>query len=148
MKIIKKIFGTSKSPKIPKIYTPECEQEAWIAIMYACMHIDGHISDSEIETMFHILEEQPLFHRKHVADYYRPAMLAHKKIGSDALIDQSVVLIKEENKVILFGLIMKLVLADGVLTDTEKEIAEHLTKAMHLDMKVAKQIVDELLVQG
>ena len=28
-----------------------------------------------------------------------------------------------------------------------KEIAEHLTKAMHLDMKVAKQIVDELLVQ-
>lgn len=146
MSILKKIFGSSSSS--PKKYTPESEQEAWIAIMYACMHIDGHISDSEIETMFHILEEQPLFHRKHVADYYRPAMLAHRKVGSDALIDHSAVWIEEDNKAILFGLIMKLLLADGVLSDTEKDIAEHLTKAMHLDMKVAKQIVDELLVQG
>jgi uncharacterized tellurite resistance protein B-like protein len=145
MSILKKIFGSSSSPKK---YIPESEQEAWIAIMYACMHIDGHISDSEIHTMFHLLEKQPLFKRKHVADYYQPAMLGHRKVGDYALIDFSVPLIQEDHKVIIFGLIMQLLLADGVLSDTEKDIAEYLTKAMHLDMKVAKQIVDELLVQG
>lgn len=142
MGILSKLFGS----KTTESYAPKSEQEAWIGIMYASMHIDDHISDKELEEMFELLEKQPLFKEKHVADYYQPVMLADRKIGSYALIDACAVLVAEDHKALLFSLIMKLLLVDGKLQPKEEEIAEYLTKAMHLEFSIAKKIVDTLLI--
>jgi hypothetical protein len=141
MKILSKLFGS----KTTEAYTPKSEQEAWIGIMYASMFIDEHISDNELEEMFVLVEKQPLFEEKHVADYYQPVMLANRKTGSYGLIDACVPLIPENHKELLFELIMKLLLVDGKLKSKEKEIAEYLTNAMQLEFKRAKEIVDALL---
>jgi hypothetical protein len=143
MKILNKLFGASTPAKI---YTPQSEQEAWIAIMYASMHIDGHIADAEIQTMFDIVGKSPLFKGKNVADYYQPALLANRKVGSYNLIDGSVAFIQEDQKACLFELIMKLLLADGKLLQKEKEIAAYLTTALELEFYTAKKIVDDLVV--
>lgn len=143
MKIITKLFGSS--PSSAKTYTPKSEQEAWIAIMYASMHIDGHIADSEIQKMFDIVEKLPMFKKKQVVDYYQPALLAHRKVGSYNLIDGSIGLIQEDQKVLLFDLIMQLLLADGKLLQKEKEVAAYLTTALELDFDTAKKIVDDML---
>jgi uncharacterized tellurite resistance protein B-like protein len=143
MKILNKLFG---APASAKSYTPQSEQEAWIAIMYASMHIDGHIADSEIKKMFEVVEKLPLFKRKNIADYYQPALLANRKVGSYNLIDGSVGFIHEKDKALLFELIMKLLLADGKLLKKEKEIAAYLTTGLDLEFDVAKKIVDDLLV--
>jgi uncharacterized tellurite resistance protein B-like protein len=144
MKILNKLFGAAAPAKT---YTPQSEQEAWIAIMYACMHIDGHVSDSEIQKMFDLVEKHPLFKDKNIADYYQPALVANRKVGSHNLIDGSVALVQEDQKTLLFNLIMQLLLADGKLLQKEKEIAAYLTTALELDFDVAKKIVDDLLVK-
>lgn len=144
MKIITKLFGSSTSTKN---YSPQSEQEAWIAIMYASMHIDGHIADAEIQKMFDVVSKLPLFKRKNIADYYQPALLANRKVGSYNLIDGSVGFIQENQKSILFELVMQLLLADGKLLQKEKEIAAYLTTALELDFDIAKKIIDDLLIQ-
>lgn len=144
MKILSKLFG-SKAPA--ENYKPGSEQEAWIGIMYASMHIDEHISDHELQEMFDLLEKQPLFKNKHVAEYYQPVMLADRKIGSYNLIDACAVHITENHKILLFELIMKLLLVDKKLKQKEKEIAEYLTGALHLEFNHAKKIVDDLVTE-
>lgn len=144
MKFLTKLFGSSSSTNTVE-YTPKSEQEAWIGIMYASMHIDDHISDTELQQMFDLLDKQPLFKGKHVAEYYQPVLLADRKIGSYNLIDACSTLVAENNKTLLFELIMKLLLVDGKLKPKEKEIAEYLTTAMAIEFEAAKKIVDNLL---
>lgn len=144
MKILNKLFGASAQAKT---YTPKSEQEAWIAIMYASMHIDGHIADSEVQKMFDVVANLPLFKRKQVADYYQPALLAHRKVGSYNLIDGSLSFIQEDQKTVLFELIMQLLLADGKLLQKEKEVATYLTTVLELEFDVAKKIVDDLMAK-
>lgn len=143
MGILSKLFGSKTTETA---YAPKSEEEAWIGIMYASMHIDDHISDKELEEMFALLEKQPFFREKHVADYYQPVMLADRRIGSYNLIDACAERIAENHKALLFELIMKLLLVDGKLKPKEEEIAEYLTKAMHLEFATAKKIVDSLLI--
>ena len=101
MKLLNKLFG---APAPAKTYIPQSEQEAWIAIMYASMHIDGYIADAEIRKMFSVVGRLPLFKGKNIADYYQPALLANRKVGSYNLIDGSVPLIKEDEKILFFHL--------------------------------------------
>jgi Tellurite resistance protein TerB. len=141
--VFNKLFNTSKPSDT---YTPGSEQEAWIAIMYASMYIDGHIADVEVKKMFDLVEKLPLFKRKHVADYYQPALLAHRKVGSYNLIDGSIALIQEDQKTVLFEMIMQLLLADKKLLQKEKEVAAYLTTALNLEFDVAKKIVDDAIL--
>ena len=140
--VFNKLFNSSKPTRT---YTPGSEQEAWIAIMYASMSIDGHIADAEVKKMFYLVEKLPLFKRKQVAEYYRPAMLAHKKVGSYNLIDGSISLIQEDQKTLLFEMIMQLLLADGKFIQKEKEVAAYLTTALELEFDTAKKIVDDAM---
>lgn len=144
MEILKKLFGSSSSDKS---YKPKSEQEAWVAIIYASMHIDCHIADSEIKKMFEVVEKLPLFKRKNIAEYYQPALLANRKVGSYNLIDGSISLIHEKDKALLFEIIMKLIIADGKVLKKEKDLAAYLTTAMDLNFDIAKKIVDDLLIQ-
>lgn len=143
MGILSKLFGSKDTVKS---YKPKSEQEAWIGIMYACMYIDDHISEKELQEMFDLVEKQPLFNEKHVADYYQPVMLANRNIGSYNLIDSCVTLINENNKELLFELIMQLLLVDGKLKPKEKDIAAYLIKALQLDFDTATKFVDSLLI--
>jgi len=142
MGVFDKLFNISSSPQT---YSPKSEQEAWIAIMYASMEIDGYVSESEIQKLFQILSKQDLFKNKHVADYYQPAMLGHRRVGSKKIIDNSATFIQQHNKPVLFASIMQLLLADGILGTTEKEIARYLTGVLNLDMRDVKQIVSDML---
>jgi uncharacterized tellurite resistance protein B-like protein len=145
MGIFDKLFSTTSSTLT---YVPQSEQEAWIAIMYACMEADGYVSEPEVKKMFELVaKQQPLFKNVHVADYYQPAMLAHKKVGGKVLIDSSTEMIESYNKPVLFKAIMELLLADGILTETEKEIATYLTTTLPVELGEAKRIVDSILVR-
>lgn len=143
------IFDTlSHSTPSAITYVPQSEQEAWVAIMYACMAADGEISDTEIDKLCELLVMKTLFHNKEIADYYQQVMLVHKHVGSKALIDNSVPVIQEGLKPTLFTLTMEILLSDGILGDYEKEIAEYLTAALALDLDTAKKIVEIMLIRN
>ena len=145
MGLFDKLFSSTTSTIT---YSPKSEQEAWIAVMYACIAADGDVSDAEIDKLCQLVVYKSMFSGKEIIEYYKPAMIAHKQIGSKALIDSSVSLIQENNKPTVFALIMELLLADGILGDKEKEILEYLTESLKLASDMAQKIVEVMLIKN
>lgn len=126
-------------------YSPQNEQEAWIAIMHACIAVDEVVADEELEELSETLANDPFFEGHDVREYYKTVLLEHAKIGSKHLIDNSVDFIAAENKAALFSLTIELVLADGILADPEEELIRYLFSALDLEEVIARQIVKEIL---
>jgi uncharacterized tellurite resistance protein B-like protein len=125
-------------------YTPSNEQEAWIAIMHACIAVDEEVTDEELEELSETLAHQPLFEGHQIREYYRTVLLAHAEFGSKQLIDQSVDKVPPANRAALFAASIELLLADGLVTDQEKELFRYLTSALDLEEKIARKIIHNL----
>jgi hypothetical protein len=129
-------------------YIPRNEQEAWIAIMHACIAVDEEVADEELEELSETLACKPLFEGHHIREYYRTVLLAHAEIGSKALIDRSVDQVPPANKPDLFAASIELLLADGILADKEQELIHYLTSALDLEEELADKIINSLLNQN
>ncbi|RDV14488.1 TerB family tellurite resistance protein [Pontibacter diazotrophicus] len=135
-----------KYPKATRAsYAPGNEQEAWIAIMHACIAVDEDVADEELEELAQALAYKPIFEGHDVREYYKAVLLAHARIGSKQLIDNSVEYISAERKYDLFALTIELVLADGVLANKEEELISYISSALDLDEETARKIVDKRL---
>lgn len=139
------IFDKKYTKATTVTYTPATEQEAWIAIMHACIAVDEDVADEELEELAQTLAYKPLFEGHNVREYYKTVLLAHARIGSKQLIDNSVEYISAERKYDLFALTIELVLADGVLANKEEELISYISSALDLEEKTAKRIVDKRL---
>ena len=128
-------------------YTPANEQEAWLAIMHACIAVDEEVADEELEELSETLACKPLFEGHHIREYYRTVLLAHAEIGSKALIDSSVDKVVPANRPDLFAASIELLLADGILADKEQELIRYLASALDLEEGLANKIVASLLAQ-
>jgi len=126
-------------------YTPRNEQEAWIAIMHACIAVDEEVTDEELEALAQTLACKDLFEDHDVREYYRTVLLAHAQIGSKRLIDNSVDQISTVNKPALFAHTIELVLADGLVAEEEEELIRYLYSALDLEENIAKNIVKNIL---
>jgi len=136
------------SPQVQITYSPKTEQEAWIAVMYGCIAVDGDVSDAEINKLTQTVVFKTMFKTHNIVDSYKAAMTMHKQIGSKQLIDSSVSKISGDNKATLFALALELLLADGILADKEKEIIEYLATALNLDTDLAGKIVEVTLIKN
>ncbi|GAB3528387.1 hypothetical protein GCM10027443_06200 [Pontibacter brevis] len=139
------IFDKKYTKATTVSYTPQNEQEAWIAIMHACIAVDEDVADEELEELAQTLAYKPLFEGHNVREYYKSVLLAHARIGSKQLIDNSVEYISPEKKYDLFALTIELVLADGVLASKEEELISYISSALDLEDPIAKTIVDKRL---
>lgn len=139
------IFDKKYTKATSVTYTPGNEQEAWIAIMHACIAVDEDVADEELEELAQALAYKPMFEGHNVREYYKTVLLAHAKIGSKQLIDNSVEFISAERKYDLFALTIELVLADGVLASKEEELISYISSALDLEEGIAKKIVDKRL---
>lgn len=142
------VFNTTGRTNIPDsyTYTPQNEQEAWIAIMHACVAVDDDVADEELDEMAQTLADRPLFEGHDIMAYSRNVFYAHVQLGSKILIDNSVDLISEENRPNLFAHTIQLVLSDSVVTEKEEELIHYLHSALDMDEKEAQAIVREILV--
>ncbi|HLP55281.1 MAG TPA: tellurite resistance TerB family protein [Fluviicola sp.] len=146
MGLFDKLFNSNPSTVT---YTPKNEQEAWIAIMYACIAADGDVSEAETDKMIQFLVYKSMFKGDNIIEnLYKPAMTAQKQIGSKAVIDSSTSLISDDGKPTLFALIMELLLADGILGDQEREIVEYLSESLKLESSLAQKIVEVMLIKN
>lgn len=127
-------------------YSPQNEQEAWIAIMHACIAVDGTVADEELEELSETLAGKTLFEGHDVLAYSKKVFYEHAKIGSMGLIDNSVDKIAVENRATLFAQTIQLLLADCVVTDKEKELMHYLYSALDMDPELANKIVDVILI--
>jgi hypothetical protein len=126
-------------------YSPANEQEAWIAIMHACIAVDEEVADEELEELSETLASKPLFEGHEVREYYRTVLFTHAQIGSKQLIDISVDKVTADNKPALFAACIELLLADGILAVKEEELVHYLYSALDLEEQEAKKIIDCVL---
>lgn len=146
MGLFDKLFNSNPSTVT---YSPKNEQEAWVAIMYACIAADGDVSEAETDKMIQFFVFKTMFTGHDIIeDLYKPALTAQKQIGSKVVIDSSTSLISEDGKPTLFALVMELLLADGILGDQEQEIAEYLSESLQLESTLARNIVEVMLIKN
>jgi len=127
-------------------YSPQNEQEAWIAIMHACNAVDGDVADEELEELTQTLVNKALFEGHDILAYSKAAFLAQAQLGSKHLIDNSVDKVSPGNKATLFALTVQLVMADCVVTDKEEELITYLYSALDLDTNLAERIIEVILI--
>ncbi|MCC9168067.1 tellurite resistance TerB family protein [Pontibacter harenae] len=135
---------TEKSPHTS--YSPQNEQEAWIAILHACMAVDDDVADEELEELSNTLASKTLFEGHDVLAYSKKVFYAHHDVGSKRLIDNAVDKVAPENKATLFSLTVQLVLADGVVQEKEKELLNYIHSALELDIDLATKIIEVILI--
>jgi Tellurite resistance protein TerB len=128
-------------------YTPANEQEAWIAIMHACIAVDEDVADEELEELSETLASKPMFEGHDVREYYRTVLLTHARIGSKQLIDISVDTVAPASKPALFAACLELLIADGILAAKEEELIRYLYSALDLEEEEAKKIINTVLDQ-
>ena len=142
------VFNTTGRTNIPDsyTYTPQNEQEAWIAIMHACVAVDDDVADAELEELAQTLADRALFDGHDIMAYSRNVFYAHQQLGSKILIDNPVDFISDENRPTLFAHTIQLVLSDCVVTEKEEELIQYLYSALDMDEKEAQEIVRVVLI--
>jgi len=137
--------GKSAEASAPT-YAPQNEQEAWIAVMQACIAVDGNVADQELDVLAQTLANKKLFKGHDIMAYCRTVFYAHAQFGSKLLIDNAIDKIAVENRATLFGLTIQLVLSDCVIDKKEKELITYLYSALDLQADAAHRIVDTVLI--
>ena len=128
-------------------YAPGSEQEAWLAIMHACIAVDEDVAEEELEELSETLVDKPLFEGHDIRGLYRSVLVAHARIGSKQLIDTSVDKVAADHKAGLFAACMELLLADGLLAEKEQELIRYLWSALDLDEHIAGNIIHNILAR-
>jgi hypothetical protein len=116
--------------------------------MFSCIAADGDLSEVETGKLSEMIVYKSLFKEYDKVELYKTAMTIHLQLGGKELIDRSVDKVAAENKPTLFALIVELLLADGILTDTEKEITDYLVSAFDLDDALASRIIEVILIKN
>jgi len=148
MGLFDKVFSSNTNASQQKGYAPLSDYEAWIAICYACISIDGQVSQVENDVMMRLLIFKNKFANIEVVPLYKNAMAARNQYGAQHIIDVSAQLIKEEDQPTVLALAAELVLSDGILTDKEKELLEYIAVKLNLDEVLATKIIEVILIKN
>ncbi|HTI90744.1 MAG TPA: tellurite resistance TerB family protein [Puia sp.] len=148
MGLFDKIYSSNSEASQKEGYTPLSDYEAWVAILYACISVDGQVSEVEIDAMSRLLIFKNKFANIEIVPFFKNAMLANNKFGPQHIIDKSAPLIKEGDKSTVLALAAELVLSDGILTDKEKELLEYITLKLNIDELLASKIIEVTLIKN
>jgi uncharacterized tellurite resistance protein B-like protein len=148
MALFDKIFSSNPTIATKGGFTPFSDYEAWVAILYACISVDGEVSDVEIDVMMRLLVFKNKFSGIEIVPFYKNAMNAKKEFGAQHIIDKSAPLIKEEERPTVLALAAELVLSDGIITDKEKELLEYVSIKLDIDEVLASKIIEVTLIKN
>lgn len=126
-------------------------QQAFAGILLAASACDGHISDTEADSLMAAVGRMRLFQRvsdKEFSQVMNKLMGILKKQGPDGLIEGCCAALPKELANAAFANACNLVLADGVVDSDEKEFIEKLRDKLSLDNNVAKAIAQVMVIKN
>lgn len=148
MGLFDKLFSSNPPATRKDGYTPLSDYEAWVAILYACISIDGETSDVEIDGMMRLLIFKNKFSNIDIVPFYKNAMLAKHEFGPQHIIDNSAPVVKDEDRPTVLALAAELVLSDGIITNKEKELLEYVILKLNIDEALASKIIEVTLIKN
>ncbi|MDP9954755.1 hypothetical protein J2X97_000392 [Epilithonimonas hungarica] len=124
------------------------EQEAWIAVLYACSITDGEASEIETELIVDSLYRKQKFEGIEFSPLFRKVLSKRTELGQNKFLDYYIPYIKEEDFEMLFCIALEIVLVDGIIHREEERIIEILINKMSLNTEKAKVIIDIFITKN
>lgn len=146
MGLFDKLFNANSYAK--NGYTPKSEHEAWVAILYSCIAVDGDTSDAENDALVRLLVFKERFDDVDIVAMYKTAMEVKRQTGPQYIIDQCAPYIQADDRPTVLALATELVLADGFITSEEQELLEYVATKLNVDIQVATNIIEVILIKN
>lgn len=131
-----------------KVYTPLDIREAYASVLYCCANAEGNIGDEEIVFIDSLFLTMSIFRDHDGAEYLQTAEKNCLNYSPDRLIEGSFRFIKKELHAQLFSYCCDVFLADGVVTDEEKQILEKIAQIAEIDDETSKKIVEVAIIRN
>lgn len=147
MSLFDKVFG-GNMPEGSKTLT---EPEAFAAIALAASASDGHIADTEVRSIASSLRRMQLFssyNDDHVIRMFDKLLGILKREGVEALVDSASGVLPQELNETAFATAVDVVLADGVVEDSEKALLAMLQKSLVIDDNTAVKIIEVMIIKN
>jgi hypothetical protein len=114
----------------------ETEQEAYLAIMYACMSVDDRVTEDETDELIRSLVKEPVFKDAPLINLYKKVQVINQSIRFNPyiLIEMAAPKISSELKATVFKSAVNLLQADGIVFGSEKDLMHHLQKCLYPDL--------------
>ncbi|TNE47456.1 MAG: Tellurite resistance protein TerB [Deltaproteobacteria bacterium] len=126
-------------------------EEAFAAVAIAMSAVDGNIDDVEIDNLVTYLRRMRLFRdyetQHFVALFERLLRLLHQE-GPEQLAVLAEEALPESLRATAFALSLDVALADGVITEEEKKMIQHLRVALNIEEELALKIADVMLIKN
>ncbi|MDX2195616.1 MAG: TerB family tellurite resistance protein [Cytophagales bacterium] len=136
---------------ILKVSTPEIktEKEAYAAIIYASMAIDGEISEEEVHDLIEMIAYNNMFKGSNVKEIFKTIAANYKAAGSfEKMVELAIPKISDNYKDKLFITVVDVVLSDGIIAAKEKELLEKLKLGLGISDELAKKAVEITLIKN
>lgn len=128
------------------------EKEAFLAVIFACMSADNHISGQELKEMNYILSQKKMYAGADILKIYNKIQSLYQFIGYNSfkLIELAADKISPEMKLTVYAHSINIFLADKNFHANEKQLATYLQKILGIDDPTATKIneVIEILNVG
>lgn len=136
---------------ILKVSTPEIksEKEAYAAIIYASMAVDGEISEEEVHDLIEMVAHNKMFKGANINEIFKVIAASYKAAGSfEKMVEVAIPKISDANKGKLFVTVVDIVLSDGVVAQKEKDLIEKLKARLGISDDLASKAVEVLLIKN
>lgn len=146
MGLFDKIFGQA-APAPAELN----KQESFAAIALATSAADGHISDTEVQSMMGYLFRMRMFetYNDHqMSTMFDKLIKMLRKDGPPGLIASAKKNLPEDLRQTAFACAVDIALADGVLEESEKELLTELQKVLEVPENIAITLIQAMLIKN
>ncbi|WP_254513092.1 tellurite resistance TerB family protein [Anatilimnocola floriformis] len=135
-------FGT------PQAFGP---QEGFAGVLLSTAAHDGHLADEEMSAMFNTLNRMKLY--QHMPEQRFKSMIDRlvgvlKRNGPEELMRQSVSVVPPELRETVFASATDMILSDGIVEQSERELMQELMIKLQIDSNRAKTIVQVMVIKN
>lgn len=145
MGLFSKLFSNVPSQASVKFNS---EEEAFYAILFACISVDGDIDDEEIKDFIASVNSNQFLRNLDLVDVYSEMVHKKDKHGLESFVTAALQMIKPERTKSLFVSAVDLVLSDGVVDSAEETLLEDIQKGLNIDNDFAQKAVEVMLAKN
>lgn len=147
MGLFDKVFSRGDAPA-PEGLT---QQESFLAIALATCAADGHISQSEIDSLISYLRRMRMFEStngQQMSKMFDKLISMIRRNGPGHLVQTAKSNLPRELRETAFACAVDIALADGVLEDEEKQLLQEIQQVMEVPENIAVTIIQVMLIKN
>ncbi len=125
------------------------ETEAFFAVIFACIAVDGKITVEEMHDVTSIFQKSHIFGDIDLNAHYDKIKKLYKECDNcELLIELAAPHLSESIKPTVYANVMDMVFADGIFDKPEQALVEKLKKELEISEELDKRITEVILIKN